>query len=58
MRDGQVVLENMALDADGAQVRGSGAIDVAQFPEGTYRLTSHHQLPRTAPSSTRRTASA
>ncbi len=46
VRDGQVVLENMALDADGAQVRGSGTLDPVNFPEATYQLTSRHQLPR------------
>ncbi|MBP7779097.1 MAG: translocation/assembly module TamB [Acidobacteria bacterium] len=46
VRDGTVVLEDMALNADGAQLRGSGTIDVANFPEATYQLTSRHQLPR------------
>jgi hypothetical protein len=47
VREGLVLLENMALDADGAQVRGTGRIDAAKFPEATYALTSTHQLPRT-----------
>jgi hypothetical protein len=47
VRDGMVVLEDMALDADGAQLRGTGRIDAATFPEATYTLTSTHQLPRT-----------
>ncbi|MGE0359142.1 MAG: translocation/assembly module TamB domain-containing protein [Vicinamibacterales bacterium] len=46
VRDGQVLMENMALDLDGAEVRGSGAIDPARFPESTFQITSRHQLPR------------
>jgi hypothetical protein len=47
VRDGQVVLSDLRLDVDGAQIRGTGTIDPARFPESTYRLTSRHQLPRT-----------
>jgi hypothetical protein len=47
VRDGQVLLTNMSLDVDGAQVRGTGTIDAAHFPESTYQLTARHQLPRT-----------
>jgi hypothetical protein len=46
VRDGQVVMEHMALDLDGAEVRGSGTIDPARFPESTFQITSRHQLPR------------
>ncbi len=46
VRDGQLLMENMALDLDGAQIRGSGAIDPARFPESTFQITSRHQLPR------------
>ncbi|MGD9902475.1 MAG: translocation/assembly module TamB domain-containing protein [Vicinamibacterales bacterium] len=46
VRDGQLLMENMALDLDGAQVRGSGTIDPARFPESTFQLQSRHQLPR------------
>ena len=45
--DGKVVMERMSLDADGAQLEGTGVIDPAQFPNATYAVTSHHQLPRT-----------
>ena len=47
VRDGKVVMERMALDADGAQVRGTGIIDAARWPESTFQITSRHQLPRT-----------
>lgn len=46
VRGGEVLLDQMRLDADGAQVRGSGTLDVANFPNATYSLTSRHQLPR------------
>ncbi len=46
VRDGRVVLEDMALEADGAQLRGTGTIDPANFPAATYQVTSHHELPR------------
>ncbi|HUU33466.1 MAG TPA: translocation/assembly module TamB domain-containing protein, partial [Vicinamibacterales bacterium] len=44
--DGKVVMERMSLDADGAQVEGTGVIDPADFPNATYAVTSHHLLPR------------
>ena len=47
VRDGKVVMERMALDVDGAQVRGTGIIDAARWPESTFQITSRHQLPRT-----------
>jgi hypothetical protein len=46
VRGGQVVLEEMALDGDGLQMRGSGVVDPVRFPEATFQVTSHHQLPR------------
>jgi hypothetical protein len=47
VRGGKVVLEGMALDADGMQVQGTGVVDPARFPEATIKVTSRHQLPRT-----------
>ena len=46
VRNGQVVMEEMALDVDGAQVEGTGTIDAAKWPESTFQITAHHQLPR------------
>ena len=46
VQDGLVQLQQMALSADGAEVRGSGTLDPATFPAATYQLTSHHDLPR------------
>ncbi len=46
VKDGQVVMERMVLDADGAQLEATGVIDPAQFPIATYTVTSRHQLPR------------
>jgi TamB, inner membrane protein subunit of TAM complex len=43
---GQVELGGMTLDVDGAQIRGTGTVDAAKFPESTYRITARHQLPR------------
>ena len=39
-------MEEMALDVDGAQVEGTGTIDAAKWPESTFQITAHHQLPR------------
>jgi hypothetical protein len=47
VRDGKVVLEQLALDGDGIQMRGSGIVDPVRFPEATFQVTSHHELPRT-----------
>ena len=46
VKDGQVVMDRMSLDADGAQLEATGVIDPAQFPIATYTVTSRHQLPR------------
>lgn len=46
VRDGLVHLSQMALDVDGAQIRGGGTVDPAKFPESTFQITSRHQLPR------------
>ncbi len=46
VRNGQVVMEKMALDVDGAQVEGTGTIDAAKWPESTFQITARHQLPR------------
>ena len=47
LRDGKVVLEQMALDGDGMQMQGTGVVDPARFPEATFQVTSTVQLPRT-----------
>lgn len=46
VRDGLVYMTKMALDVDGAQIRGEGTVEPARFPESTFRITSRHQLPR------------
>ncbi len=47
VKDGKIVMDKMALDGDGMQVLGTGIIDATKFPESTFQITSHHQLPRT-----------
>jgi hypothetical protein len=47
VNDGIVSMERMDLTADGADVRGSGIIDPAQFPNATYQIAAHVTLPRT-----------
>ena len=47
VKDGKILMEKMALDADGIQAQGTGVIDAAKWPESTFQLTSRHQLPRT-----------
>ena len=47
VKDGKIVMDRMALDGDGMQVQGTGIIDATKFPESTFQITSHHQLPRT-----------
>lgn len=47
VKDGLIVLSDVALDVDGAQIRGEGAVDPARFPETTLRITAHTELPRT-----------
>ena len=44
--DGQIVLERVDLATDGAATQATGVIDMARWPEQTYRFTSRVQFPR------------
>jgi hypothetical protein len=43
---GQLALDRIDIDTDGARTSGSGTVDLAHWPEQTYQVKSRVQFPR------------